>query len=168
MAVKVRVYDDQVNAVALLLRGADKEITRQIRQHTRAIGEGEWRDAIRGGVMSRLDEVVMARTAKLLVSTSGVRLRAAATKRPLSGGLMPSYHWKSLEFGNWDGRTKTYKQHSRKGKQYTLTRHTARQLRPRVKSGYMAYPAAARLIPRFAALWTQTAIRTVYELIERK
>jgi hypothetical protein len=45
--------------------------------------------------------------------------------------------------------------------------HTYRQFGTRVSKGKVVFPAAAQVIPRIAALWIQTVIRTTYEQIEK-
>ena len=169
MGIRVKVAGvEALDAAALLMKNADAELATAVRKHTQAIGDPDWQEAVRGRTTTALEVRTLADTAKLLVAKSGVTLRSAATKRPLSGGLVPSQNWPAVEFGNWPEHTKTYTTRSRKGRSYEATRHTARQLKPKTKSGHVVYPAAAAMIPRIAALWAQTVVRTVHEMIEGK
>ena len=73
----------------------------------------------------------------------------------------------STEFGADQTAISSYTARWKKGTSYKVTnRHTRRQFRPRNLKGYVVYPAAARIIPRMASLFVQTAVRTFYEAIE--
>jgi 3-oxoacyl-[acyl-carrier-protein] synthase III len=93
---------------------------------------------------------------------------AGGSRRPLPGGLIPAEQNRAVEFGGGRERQRTYSTRSRRGKRYQVTRHTQRQLPPFRRSGYVFYPAVAKITPRIAALWAQTWARGIHEVMEGK
>lgn len=168
MSMRISVFSSkELQATILLLKGMDRELAKQVRKAIKSVSEPEWRDAVRGNISTRLETRVLGDTARVAVSDQNVTLKSAAVGRKLSGGLKPSELAHSAEFGADQTYVHTYSATSRKGKKYYVTkRHTRKQFRPRNLKGYVVYPAAARIIPRMAALYVQTTVRTFYELIE--
>ena len=151
----------------LLLKGMDRELAKQTRRAIKTVTQDEWQEAVRGGVASRLETRVLSDTARVAVSDQNVTLKSAAIGRSLAGGDTPSELMHSTEFGADQSATSSYTARSNKGTSFKVTnRHTRRQFRPRNLKGYVVYPAAARIIPRIASLFVQTAVRTFYEQIE--
>lgn len=147
-------------ATILTMRACDRTIAKMVRKETRAVAEPAWRQALAERADSRLSQRVLVNTAVVSVSNQNVRVKSAMKGRPLSGGLNPKTDWHAIEFGADTGKTTTYdsfRGHTR----FPVTRHTARQLQPRRRSGYVFYPAANEMIPRLAALWVQTVVRTI-------
>lgn len=168
MALRISVFGSAPLQQALvILKGVDKEVSKAIRTHVRSISSAEWQQEVRGRTSNAQEVKVLADTARVLVSNQNVTLRAGAIGRPLSGGARPSDIVRAVEFGAPQNSVSTYTARSRKGKSFKVTRHTNRQFRGPSRSGYAVYPAAARIIPRIAALYAQTTIRTFYESIER-
>jgi hypothetical protein len=142
------------------MRGVDKELGAQIRKATRTIAEGEWRAELAKKATDPLQREVLVATARVAVGDQNVTLKAGQLSKKLSNGtpdLTPA-----VEFGA--NRSVTVQQASRSGSIYE--RHSRVQLRPRNRTGYVAYPAAAEIIPRIAALWVSTTVRTIHEAIE--
>jgi len=157
-----------LQAAVLGLRRAEKDIQKQVRTQTREKLLPEWQKAVRERADTRLEQRVLADTARVKMSNQNVRLSSATVGRKLSGGLDPKTQAAAAEFGADRNVKVTYDARSRKGKTYKVTRHTRAQLRPVRKGGYAVFPAAKELIPRFAALWVQTVVRTFHEGIEGK
>lgn len=155
----------------LAVRRAPKELQRQIRKQTKTIGQPEWQSAMaqEHQLASRVTQLVLVKTARMSVSNQNIRLSSASVGKALSGGLKPSVSYAGFEFGaDQNGRT-SYKAHSRTGTEYWVrNRHTRRQLPRRNPNGFVFYPAVARMIPRIAALWAQTAVRVLMEAFEAK
>lgn len=167
--MRISVFDSkELQAVLLALRGFDRELKKVIRQQTKQFAQPEWQKAVTENASTRLEQRVLAQTARVQVSDQNVMLRSGNIGRSLSGGLKPSEKWYAAEFGGDQNKLETYEATSRKGTRYTVTRHTSRQLRPRNPKGYVVYQAAAAIIPRIAALWTQTVVREFHETIEGK
>lgn len=167
--LRISVYSSkQLQAVIISTRNMDKEIRAQIRQHTRQMIRPEWERAMREHASTRLEHRVLAQTARVLVSDQNVTLRAAHIGKSLSGGLKASEHWHAVEMGSSREHTRSYQSH-RGGTEFQIkNRHTTQQLRPRNKKGYVFFPAASNIIPRLAALWAQTAARTIHESFESR
>jgi hypothetical protein len=145
----------ELQAVILALKQADKEVQKQVRTHTKGSILPEGQKGIREHVSTRMEHRVLADTARVTVSNQNVTLKAGGLQKRLSGGARASEIYAPVEFG-------TNREH-KKG-----NRHTRRQFRPMNRKGYAVYPTAADLIPRFAALWVQTTVRTMHEIFERR
>jgi hypothetical protein len=158
----------ELQAAVLGIRRAEKEIQKQIRTQTREKLLPEWQQAVRERAETRLEQRVLVDTARVKMSNQNVRLSSATVGRKLSGGLDPKTQAAAAEFGADRAVKGTYTARSRKGKSFKVTRHTRAQLRGPRRGGYAVYPAAKAMIPRFAALWVQTVVRTFHEGIEGK
>jgi hypothetical protein len=95
------------------------------------------------------------------VTVQNVFLRAGTGL--LTNGTPIQVLAKPIEFGADPNRRVATR--SRKGKAYT--RRLGNAFGSPRRGGKVAYPAAKDSIPRFAALWIQTARRTVHEAIEK-
>lgn len=158
----------ELQATLLALRGFDRDLQKEIRQQTKAVAAPVWTKAVRENANTRLEQRVLADTARVQVSNQNVTLRSAAIGRALTGGLKPSDNWAGVEFGADRSKVRSYTQRSRNGKSYTVRRHVSAQLRPRNRTGHAVMPAAAETIPRLASLWVQTTLKTFYLALERR
>lgn len=158
----------ELQAVLLAMRALPRDVAKEIRKQTRSVIVPEWKKAVAENASSLFESRVLVQTARATVTDRQVTLTAATVGRPLSGGLNPKTQYHSAEFGADQGQQTTYGARSRRGKQFQVTRHTTRQLRPRKRTGYVVYPAAAEIIPRIAALWVQTTARALHEAFERR
>jgi hypothetical protein len=159
----------EYQALILAIRSVPKELQANIRQYTKAITLGEWREAVNANVTDRPQAVILAASAKVAVSNQNIRLSAGtAAKKLRRGGPAVKDLAAATEFGADRSRTKTYT--SRRGSKSFVVhnRHTTRQLRPVNRSGYVFYPAVAVMVPRIFALWAQTAVRTFLDAIDGK
>lgn len=150
----------ELQAALLAIRSVGREIRAQIRRHTKTMAAPEWQEGLAQRAVSKLDDKVLVRTARVQVRDTNVVLRSGAV------GKLKTLT-KPVEFGADRNQVKTY-QTSRNGTRYPVTRHTARQLAWRRPKGRVVYPTAENLIPRFASLWVQTIIRTFHEALERR
>lgn len=167
--MRISVYSSrELQGVILGLKAMEKDLAKEIRQHTKRVIEVEWKKAVAENVMSRPEARVLANTARVAVSNQNVTLKSAGIGRPLSGGGRPTEIYGGVEFGGNPDQVTTYQRRSPRGRTHQVKRHTQRQFRPHNRRGYVVYPAAARIIPRLAALWVQTTVRTFYEAIERR
>lgn len=165
--LRISAYSSkQLQAVIQASKQIDRELRKQIRQHTREVVRPEWERAVREHASTRLEHRVFGSTARAQVSDQNVQLQAAKIGKALSGGLKPSLNYAPVEFGA-GLRQQTYTT-QRAGKTFTVKRTTGRQFRPPKRQGYVVYPAAANIIPRIAALWVQTTARTIHEAFERR
>lgn len=155
----------ELQSVILALRPLDRDTKREIRKHTKTMATPEWEQALNENASTRLEHRVLAQTGRVRVSDQNVMLTSATVGRALSGGLQPKRDAAAVEFGADDERV-TYEATSRTGRRFKVTRNTRAQLRPRKRTGYVVYQAAADIIPRIASLWIQTAARTIYDKLE--
>lgn len=151
-----------LRATVLAIKSVDRDLRREIRTGVRTVALGEWARALDRSASTTLERRVIADTARITASDQNVRIRAAgARRRVTTGGLRPAEYGRAVEFGADRGKRTTYR---RKG--HPVTRHTARQMRPRNRSGYVFFPTAAEMVPRLLALWVQTTVRTIAEALE--
>jgi hypothetical protein len=151
----------ELQTLAQAIRGLDKEMSAQLRKHTKLVVGPVWQESVRGNVTNRLQTRVLSDSATVAVSDQNVMLRSGGIGR-LSSGLPKSEIAFAAEFGA--NRDSTEEVVSSKGKRYQ--RHTRRQFKYARPRGYVVYPAASEIIPRIASLWVQTMLRTTHEKFE--
>lgn len=145
--MRISVFESrELQALIIVMKGLPREIAKQVRRQSRQVIEPEWRKALAEEAGDyRPGQRLFAQTGRVAVSDQNVTLKAATIGRGLSGGLGPS-EWHAIEFGG--------------------DRDVSPHLRPRRRKGYVVFPAAAQIIPRIAALWAQTTVRTIHEEVE--
>lgn len=165
MAVKVSGIDEAV-AASYALRRSDAELRREMTGNIRSVVNPMWQGAVRERGRRRVDEAVLTKGARV-VAGARPSLVAASSSRELAGGLVPRDDWQAFEFGATSDAETTYSRRTRSGGRASVTRHTRRQLPPRYASGRVLYKAVGAIGGRVFSLWAQTAIRTVFEALEK-
>lgn len=170
--MRVSVWDSkEVQAAILALNYVGKELRRDILKRTRAAILPEWQQAIGEEISNAGGDIyatkLIMRNTRIRVGTQGFSLQAATLNKPTtSGGLIPSQDWHLAELG---GIRKTVPVQGRRGTTtYQYKREVNTGFRKRYREGRYAYKAANKMIYRAMALFTQTAIKSVYEAFERK
>lgn len=166
--MRISVYADKAGVLRTLLAGMkrlDRDIAKHMRRETKNMVQQEWQRAVAEHADTRLEQLVLASTARVAVSDRNVKLKSAHLSKRLSGGLTPSAHYGPVEFGAAIGQS-SVTQRSRRGRTYSYKRTTGRQFKRPNKSGYVVYPAAKNIIPRLASLWVQTMVRAFHEAAE--
>jgi hypothetical protein len=158
---------DELRSVLIALRAVDQTIAKRIRKSTQSELAPEWTEAVRGNSHTRLEVLALGNTARASVSSNGITLKAANVGRRLTRGFDPKTMYAGVEFGGDRAKKVTYQARSSKGKTYSVTRRTQAMLPARRRQG-PAYTAAAEMIPRAAALWTQITVLTIAEAAEGK
>ena len=159
----------ELQALILSIRQANKEIQKEIRTRTKPIVQTAWHKALAQEAMTRFEHRVLVDTARVAVSNQNVKLKAGGLAKKLSGGGRARDLYGPAEFGaTYREARQRYRDHGNGTATKARRGSTGRQFRPRNPKGYVVYPAAARISPRLAALWTQTAVRTFYEALEKK
>lgn len=158
----------ELQAVIISMKNAEKEVQAQVRKATRGSILPEWQKGIRERSDTRMEHRTLADTARVTVSNQNVTLKAGGLSKRLSGGAKAVEIYAPVEFGTDRSHTTTYRATSRRGRSYSVTRHTRRQFKPINGKGYAVYPTAKEMIPRFASLWVQTTVRTLHEIFERR
>lgn len=147
----------------LALKGMDKELAKQIRQHLKSVTVAEWKTDLAQHSITRMENRVLVDSGKVAVSNENITLKAGGTAKRLRGGAKVRDLTQGTEFGSNPDRQ--VRGTSRKGAAYK--RRLGPTFRPPNKKGYVFYPAAADAIPRIAALFVQTTVRTFHELVEK-
>ena len=144
----------QIRAVIQTIAGLPTEMRKQIRQHAKRIVQPEWQKALREEAPpDRIFHDRLVTPSAAYVSDRNIRLRSG------KAGKFP----RETEFGAYRDELNTYS--NRRGTR--IYRHTQRQFWHFVKVGRVAFPAARDIIPRIGALWVQTTVRTIHEIIEK-
>lgn len=156
----------QYLAVLSAVRAAPKAFQAQIRSQTKQLATPEWRKALAEHAPDRLSHRVIVDSARVNPSNQNIELAAAGVGQ-LRKGVKNPMMAAPVEFGANRNKTQSYSATSRKGTRYQVTnRHTSNQLRWRNRKGWTFYPAAAQMVPRVAALWAQTVVRTIAKAFE--
>lgn len=157
MVVKIEVKNSrEMQAALLALQTVGKDIKAQVRKYTRQMILPEWKKGLESRATSKLDSKVLVKSSSVQVRDTNVVLKSGA-----KGKLKDLT--KAVEFGTDRDSWSEYQGKSPKGKPYKIKRHTRRQLAWHRQEGRVVYPTANDLIPRVAALWVQTIIKTFYE-----
>jgi hypothetical protein len=157
-----------LKATVFALKAVDKTVRAEVRKQTKAVAGPAWTKAMASEASTVMQTRVLVNTARINVSDQNIRVRSASSKRKvLSGGMVPYDSGRAVEFGGNRNKVTTYR--SRRGAtRFNVTRHTARQMPRARRQGYVFYPAAAEMVPRILALWTQTTVRVIAEAMEGK
>lgn len=160
----------ELRGAVLALKAVDRDIRNAINRATRRELGGIWKDELQGRVsrFPRVDQLVLGKGA--LRAGNPIRLKAATSTRPLSGGLVPNLKAKGFEFGTDDREHKTTytRRNRRNGGTHQVTRRTMRHLPRRTPEGRVIWPAAAETVPRITSLWVQIIVKHIYDAAEGK
>lgn len=168
MRIDVR-GSDELRDVFIALGAMDAPLRRYLRALTKSTLVKPWLSAIAAEASTPLERRVIAATAVIATSDQNIRIQAAGKGRALSGGLYPKLDYPAVEFGANRSKKSTYRRRAPgAGKIHSVTRRTARQMRPRQQGGYVFYPAASKMIPRLASLWVQTIVKGVSNIFDGK
>ena len=148
----------QLQAVVLSMKAADKELRTDINKATRDTMNPVWRSLVDLEATRSLDAAVVAKGARIAAGNPPAAV-AANSRKALSGGMVPAEWWHAVEFGADRNKVRTYDRVSPKGNRHKVTRHTARQLPPRYRTGRVAHQAFADIAPRMASLWAQIVVK---------
>lgn len=142
----------EIQATILALRGAERSIRTGINKRARSTIVPLWRAEVNARARTSLQRRIIASGARATASDRGVKLLAATSGRPLSGGLIPSDQWQGAEFGAADQRVT-----ARRGStSYPLW--VNRQYENRKPHGTVAMDAASRVGTKLVALWVETVV----------
>lgn len=168
---------DLLKAIILSVKAAPKNVQSNIKKYAKADIVPAWQQELEAQHATPLQQKLLVGTGRATVTNTTVNLRSGGVNAAVSGGLSTDTQGKSgggdqssyrgAEFGANQFLTVSYKSRSKKGKEFVVhNRHTQKQFPAANKTGYVVYPAARKVIPRVAALWVQTVIRTLHEAFE--
>lgn len=168
----VTVWDSkEIQAAIIALKIVNKELRREIIKRSRETILNEWDSAIADNISMVGGDIYATRlvmkNTRVKVGTQGFTLEAATrTKKQTSGGLVPANDYYLAEFG---ADKKVVPVQGRRGTtRYEYKRTVNTGFQARTQRGRYAYKAAGKLMTRFIAMYTQTAIQMVYEAFEEK
>jgi hypothetical protein len=157
----------EIQGTVLALKQMEPETRKRVYKATRDKLVPEWRQELADNANGHLDEKVLLSGARMDVSATTVKFKAAQSKKKMSGGAATVDIGHAIEFGGTWHRGEVSAT-SNRGKRYNYTRMLNKQLKPRRQQGHVAFPAIGRLVPRFAALWVGITVKTMYDALERK
>lgn len=158
----VQVDREQVRKVQKTFRALPRDLKNDIRKVQRASLNPIWREEMAASKGTPMHSVIF-RSGNRTKAGAPMMLVAGAANRRLSGGATTGELAKAYEFGSTTRNNYTkYRRRSTKGKTHTVTRRTRKQLPSFRRGGWIAYPAAARAIPRLTSLHVQTLMRRIY------
>lgn len=155
--------DSPLRTMLIGARQAPVEVQKRIAQETKSEAQPIWFEELRDGATTKLQQRVLVDSGRVGATQRNVFLRAGGTGT-LRSGTSVSALADAAEFGL--GPEKRISTRSRKGTSYTRRAGSAFPS-PR-RGGYVFWPAVARSIGRFIALWVQTGVRTLLENLEGK
>ena len=163
VATRISVFESpELQGVILAMRGIDKELAAQLRKATKTVTVDEWRRFLAAEASTELERKTLVASARVAVSNKNVNLRTGQIAKRTSGGGKLYQLTGGTEWGAHPGRP--VKSKSSKGTTYYRKQGTG--FKAPNKVGYVAYPAAAKAIPRIASLWVSTVVRTLHEAFE--
>lgn len=147
----------ELQAAILGMRQAERQVRLDINKEARKVIGPQWVEALRGRSTTRTDIRILVQGARVAAGARQVTLKAATSKRPLSGGLVPSVNWPAQEFG-MRNRKATMTTTSRKGNSYQVTKLIGSQFPNRRKNGRIAYDASSQIGTTLVGLWVRTIV----------
>lgn len=160
---------DQIKVILLSVKAAPKNIQQNIKKYAKADIIPAWQQELAAQPADDLQKRLLVDTGRAGVTNLNVFLKAGGINAKVSGGLSTDTgdnSYRAAEFGA--NRFLTHKVKTSDGRISRKQRHTQRQFESTDHKGYVVYPAARKVIPRVAALWTQTIIRTLHDAVEGK
>jgi hypothetical protein len=147
----------ELQATILALRQAQRDIRLGINKTARGRIAPLWKAELNARARTTLQREVIVAGSRATASDRGVTLYAATSRRPLTGGLVPSFEWAGAEFGARTRRIEVT-QRSRKGTRYTRPLTINRQFPGRQQDGMVAFDAASDTGTQLVALWVREVV----------
>lgn len=147
----------ELQAALLGVRQAERTIRTNINRVARTQMRPLWQAALAQRASSSLERRVLLPSARVAVGAKNVSAVAATSKRPLSGGLVPSVDWPAVEFGARSHQAE-FQQRSRSGNTYTRKMWVSRAFKGRVKQGYVVFDASSELGTKLVGIWVNTIV----------
>ena len=172
---------EQLGQIAGRLEALDTELRTRIDEASQQVVQSAWQEELAKPAGSRVQRAVILSGSQIAAVSGGlVVVSTGQGATPLSGGLVPGEYARAFEFGALDpqGHIGQARYPSRRGysgmrqgpariqRGGTYPRHTQRQMPTRSQTGWIAYPAAARLGKRLAQLLQQTVVKFTHDAID--
>ncbi len=132
-----------LQATILAMKRAPADVRSAMTAAARSEVTPRWRRELEGRARPGFERLVMLRGAGASVSTNGIGVRAATSRRALRGGFVPAQDWPGVEFGARNFRARYNRQNPSGTGTHTVTRTLNRQFPGRVSQGRIAFDAAS-------------------------
>lgn len=156
----------QLQATILAMKRAPTEVRSAMTAAARSEVTPAWRKELEARTTPGFERTVMLRGAGANVSTNGIGVRAATSRRKLAGGFIPADDWPGVEFGARTFRARYNRRNPGGGGTHTVTRTLNRQFRGRVKEGRIAFDAASAVGRRYVAESVVAIVGTLRKLAD--
>lgn len=144
----------ELTAVVQALAVVPREVAKETRARSKSVIAPEFKKGLAERAPAPIFFSRLVNRSTVYVTDRGVRM--------VAGSNAAKGFPRETEFGAYREEFKTYS--TRRG---TTTRRTQRQFWHFQPKGRVVIPTVSDMIPRIAALWVQTAVRTVFDLIEK-
>lgn len=153
----------ELQATILALRQAERGIRLDINKEARQRIRPLWQQELSGRARDEMTRRIIVAGARATATDRGVTMHAATSRRPLSGGLIPSFEWAGAEFGARSRRVEVT-QRSRAGRTYRRPLVINRQFIGRQQYGMVAFDAASDVGTKLVAMWVHTVVDKLNEI----
>lgn len=162
--MRISVFESkELRAAIVTMKGLDRDIAANVRKHVRGVVLPIWKQSLAQHTTTRLENRVLVDSARVTVTDKQVTLKSGALAKRLSGGGLIYELAPPTEFGADGSKAKPVTNAAGT----TYKRRTGSAFKRRKRKGYVAWPAVADSVPRIAAAWVGTVMRTVHETFER-
>lgn len=147
----------ELQAALLSLKDAEQVVATDINREARGRVRPLWEGALSARAKTSMERAVILPGARANANRRGIRVQAATSRRPLRGGLVPTFDWPGVEFGarsRWADVAMT----SPKGTRYTARKRINRQFRSRQSHGRIAFDAASDIVTKVVGIWVETIV----------
>lgn len=156
----------ELQATLLAMKRAPSEVRSAMTAAARSDVTPKWRQELETRTRPGFERTVMMRGAGANVSTNGIGVRAATSRRALRGGFIPAEHWPGVEFGARTFRARYNRRNPGGGRTHQVTRTLNRQFRGRVKFGRIAFDAASVVGTAYVAATVTAIVATLRRLTD--
>ena len=153
----------EIQATIFALRQAQRSIRLDINKNARSRIRPLWQSELNARARDEMTRRVIVAGARATASDRGVTVHAATSRKPLSGGLVPSFEWAGSEFGARSRRIEVT-QRSRAGRSYRRPLTINRQFPGRQQHGMVAFDAASEVGTKLVAIWVHTVVDDLQQI----
>ncbi len=147
-----------LQALITTLASVPNDVAKEVRSQSKAVIVPEFKRGLaERAPAERVFHERLVAPSTAYVSDKGVKLIGGAN------GMFP----RETEFGAYREEWIDYTRRSRKGGTHPVRRRVQRAFWHYTKDGRVFYPTLVNMIPRIAALWVQTAYRTLADNMEK-
>lgn len=150
----------ELRATIVALRSVGPDLRKAMYKATRETVGQMWKGELAGNAATSIERAVLVKGARVRTGLDGFTLLAATSRRPLSGGLIPSDSYAGAEWGATP-RSKEVTMTSRRGRRFTRRQIINRQFRRRAHEGRVAMEAASTTGTKMVAAWVTAVVRTL-------